>query len=103
MLQISVPENDQSVYELTTKSSKTFLVRCPGSNVESETDALFCFVVEGDAETLTMFSDTDEIATFVKRPDVNVPAKALHPSRVLDLMSHHPDEGAHGFRLHRLA
>lgn len=102
MLQISVPNDDQSVYELTTKSGKTFLVRCPGTFVESEKDGLFCFVVKNDVETPTMFTGTEQIASFVKRPDVKIPTNAMHPSQMSDLMIRHLGEGAHGFQAHPL-
>ena len=53
MFKFEVPENDQSVYEITTESGNHYLIRCPGErSYETDgtiRDALFAFrVINGN-------------------------------------------------------
>ncbi len=42
MIKFEVPEDGQSVYEIRTKSGKSYLVRCPGTiSPESDEDGMF--------------------------------------------------------------
>lgn len=98
MLKIAVPQNDQSIYELTTESGKKYFVRCPGMHLDDEREGLFCFLVEDDLETPVMFLNVQSITSFVRRPDMKLPQNANTPRWVLDLMSHAPGEGVLGFQ-----
>lgn len=97
-MRIEVPVNDQSIYELKTESGRTYLVRCPGTDLYDDKEDLFCFVVEGNTEELVAFLNPKRIVSFTKRADLPIPEKAIKPHRVLNLMNRRFGEGVYGFQ-----
>lgn len=43
MFKFEVPENDQSVYEITTESGNRYLIRCPGTASSDDADSVYAF------------------------------------------------------------
>ena len=97
-MKIEVPANDQAVYELTTKSGRKYLVRCPGENWDGRSrSGVMAFLIEGSAERAVMLHELDLVVDFVRRPDVPLCAGARKPERMGDLMCRRPYEGVISF------
>lgn len=67
MFKFEVPENDQSVYEITTESGNRYLIRCPGERSyetdDTLRDALFAFRVINGNEQLVQLRNLDLIVS----------------------------------------
>lgn len=104
MFKFEVPENDQSVYEITTESGNHYLIRCPGErSYETDgtiRDALFAFRVINGNEHLVQLRNLDLIVSAIRRP--NLPIGKLRPRRMGDLFWTRPGEGAYGFQYFEL-
>ena len=106
MVKFEVPENDQSVYEITTKSGRQYLIRCPGehSHEDEETprSGVLAYLIANDSEQTVMLTKLDLITSFTRRPDLPFD-KSHQPRRMGDLMWRRPGEGVPGFLLYELA
>ena len=104
MFKFEVPENDQSVYEITTESGNRYLIRCPRERSyetdDTLRDALFAFRVINGNEQLVQLRNLDLIVSAIRRSDL--PIGKLRPRRMGDLFLVHPGEGAYGFRYFEL-
>lgn len=104
MFKFEVPENDQSVYEITTESGNRYLIRCPGERSYETGDtlreALFAFHVVDGNECLVHIHNLNLIVSAIRRPDL--PVGMVRPRRMGDLFWVHPGEGAYGFRYFEL-
>lgn len=97
MIKFAVPENDQSVYEITTLSGKKYFVRCPGMcSPEDETkDGIFAFLVENNGERPVILRHLQNIVSFTRRPDL--PIGEPKPKSMYDLLWHRLGEGCYSF------
>ena len=96
MLKIAVPQNDQSIYELTTESGKKYFVRCPGQAFdEGDNDGMVAFLVEGGGERPVMLREMHKIVSFIRRPDLPIPENANCLSSMLDIFTRRPGHGAY--------
>jgi hypothetical protein len=94
MFKFEVPENDQSVYEITTESGNRYLIRCPGTASSDDADSVYAFHCFDGKEQLVMLFNLDRIASFTRRPDL--PTGALCPRCMYDLNSSQFGEGLLG-------
>lgn len=83
MFKFEVPENDQSVYEITTESGNRYFIRCPGER-SSKDGSLFAFLVEDGNERPVKLSRLDLVTSFTRRPDL--PVGDLQSIRIGDLL-----------------
>ena len=97
MIKFSIPENDQSVYEITTKSGKKYFVRCPGmvSPNDPDKDGIFAFLVGEGGERTVMLRHLERIESFTRRPDL--PVGTDQPKSMYDLLWKKPGKGAYSF------
>lgn len=97
MIQFAVPQNDQSVYEITTESGRKYFVRCPGmcTPEDENKDGLMAFLVEGGSERTVMLGNLKKIVSFTRRPDL--PVGKDQPESMYDLMFVRPGQGAYSF------
>ena len=93
MFKFEVPENDQSVYEITTESGNHYFIRCPGITSD-DADSIYAFHCFDGKEQLVMLFNLDRIASFTRRPDL--PIGALRPRYMYDLNSSRFGEGLLG-------
>lgn len=104
MFKFEVPENDQSVYEITTESGNHYLIRCPGER-SYETDdklreALFAFRVADGNEYPVHIHNLNLIVSAIRRPDL--PIGKIRPRCIGDLFWVRPGEGAYSFQYFEL-
>ena len=103
MLEIVIPRNDQSIYEIKTTSGKSYLVRCPGQSFpENDQGGMLAFLVEEAGERTVMLRDMSKISSFVRRTDLQVSEDAERPESMYDLLSRRPGQGARGFIMFHL-
>lgn len=99
MFKFEVPENDQSVYEITTESGNHYLIRCPGErSFESDDkvrDGMLAFLVVNGNERAVMLRHLSCIANVTRRPDL--PVGKTRPLHMGSLMWRRPGEGVVGF------
>lgn len=99
MIKFEVPEDDQSVYEIRTKSGKSYLVRCPGTiSPESDEDGMFALQI-GVIEKPVCIQNPSIIESFTRRDDIEPPAGCMKLRSMGDLWFRQPGEGIHGFLL----
>lgn len=94
MVKFEVPENDQSVYEITTESGNHYFIRCPGVASSDDADSVYAFLCIDGNEQLVMLFNLDRIASFTRRPDL--PIGALRPRSMYDQNSSRFYEGLLG-------
>lgn len=99
MFKFRVPENDQTVYELKTKSGKSYFVRCPGQRFTDHEGnpriGIPAFLVNNGKESTVMLHNLDKIVSITPRPDL--PIGDIRPRFVEDLMWVSPGKGCYSF------
>ena len=102
-MKIEVPANDQAVYELTTKSGRKYLVRCPGASWNGDDrSGVPALLVEGEVEMFVMLRGLSLVTSLVRRPDVPVRAEAQKPAKARELFWKRRSGGAAGIQLYFL-
>ena len=97
MLKFSIPQNDQSVYEITTESGHKYLVRCPGmcAPEDENDDGLLAFLIDDGRERTVMLRNLKKIVSFTRRPDI--PVGKGQPTSMYDLLLVQPGQGTYSF------
>ena len=97
MIKFVVPQNDQSVYEITTESGRKYFVRCPGMRMpeDENKDGLMAFLVEDGKDRPVMLWNLKKIVSFTRRPDL--PVGEERPESMYDLLFVRPGQGAYSF------
>lgn len=100
MIDFTVPENDQTVYEITTSSGNHYFVRCPGQTfyVDDETPIIpvFAFLLlDENKEQAVMLKNLECITKITPRPDL--PIGQSRPISMTSLFCREYNAGAQGF------